>query len=168
MHWFDITVFVLAAISVVYGFTSGLIRQLALLVGIVLGGIFSGIVADKLYPFMEKHMHMEAHIMAPLSYVLAFLLIMILVIFVGTMLQSVLKAIKLDFLNRLAGAAFCLAFLMFVMSICLNLLVEFDRDKSILSEETRTNTYTFSIVQSVAPTVVPYLRFDWLDKIDKN
>lgn len=163
MHWFDITVFVLAAVSIIYGFTSGFIKQLALLVGIVLGGVFSGLVADKIYPYMEKFMHFEPHIMAPASYILAFLLIMVAIVFVGNMIQSVLKAIKLNILNRLAGAAFCLTFLMFVLSVGLSLLVEFDRNKSILSEEVRTETYTFSVVQSVAPAIVPYLRFDWLD-----
>lgn len=167
MHWFDITVFVLAALSVIYGFTSGLIMQLALLIGIVLGGMFSGLVADKIYPFMEKYLQLEPHIMAPASYVLAFILIMIVISLLGTMLQSVLKAIKLNFLNRLGGAAFCLTFVLFVLSICLNLLVEFDRNKSILSDEVRVDSHTFSIVRSVAPTIVPYLRFDWLDDAEK-
>lgn len=167
MHWFDITVFVLATVSIIYGFTSGLIMQLALLIGVVLGGMFSGMLADKIYPFMEKFLHMEPHVMAPASYILAFLLIMIGISFVGNMIQSVLKAIKLNILNRLAGAVFCLTCLMFVFSICLNLLVEFDRNKSILSEHVRKESLTLSTVQSVAPAIIPYLRFDWLNGAKK-
>ena len=92
---------------------------------------------------------------------------MIGISFVGNMIQSVLKAIKLNILNRLAGAVFCLTCLMFVFSICLNLLVEFDRNKSILSEHVRKESLTLSTVQSVAPAIIPYLRFDWLNGAKK-
>lgn len=167
MHWFDITVLALAIISVIYGYISGLLMQLALLVGVVLGGIFSGVVADKIFPFLINQAGMQPHIAGPLSYIVAFLIIMLAVCLLARMLQSVLKAIKLNFLNRLAGAVFCFVGLVFVLSIGLNLLIEFDRSKSILTEEIRTDTRTFPIVQSAAPAIIPYLRFDWIEQIDK-
>lgn len=164
MHWFDLLVIVIAVVAIAYGYISGLIMQLALLVGLVLGALFSGMVAEKVNPFLVEYVHMQAHVAGPLSYIVAFILIMIGVFILAQMAEKLLKTIKLNLVNRIAGAVFSLISLLVVLSIGLNLLVEFDRDSKILTPKARTETYAFPVLKEVAPVVIPYLRFDWIDK----
>lgn len=168
MHWFDLGIMILAIIAILYGYVSGLIMQLALLVGLILGAVFSGMVAEKVNPFLIDYVNMQPHVAGPSSYVVAFILIMIAVFALAQMIEKVLKTIKLNVLNRLAGAVFSLVSLMVVLSIGLNLLIEFDRDSRILSEQTRVEAYSFLVLKEVAPSVVPYLRFDWVERLSNK
>lgn len=164
MATFDIVILLMAAVTLLIGFSTGFIMQVSLLAGVILGGVFAGQLAVVIAPKLLEWTGAPPHIIGPLSYVIAFILILIVLLLIGRMAQSLLKVIKINFLNRLAGAIFSMAAWFLIASIVLNIVVEIDQDKTIIKENTRNNSYTYPLVKSIAPKAIPYLRFDWVNR----
>lgn len=163
MNWFDLVVVILIVLTLIKGFFSGLIMQVATLAGIILGAIFAGTLAAMIAPKLITLVDGSPHIIGPLSYIIAFVVILIALFFAGKLIESFADALKMTALNRLAGALFCCAKWIVLFSIGLNLLVEFDQNKNIIKEDVREQSYTYPLVSEVAKTVIPYLRFDWIN-----
>jgi len=161
MNWFDLVVVILILLALIKGFFFGFVMQIAMLAGLILGAIFAGKLSEFIAPELIKLTDVSPHIMAPLSYIVAFIAILVALFFAGKLVESFIKAVKLNTFNRIAGALFCSLKWIVLFSILLNLLVEFDRDKKIIKEDIRENAITYSVVSEVAQTVIPYLRFDW-------
>ena len=162
LNWFDIVVILLILITLIKGFFSGLIMQVATLAGIILGAIFAGKLSEFIAPELIKLTDASPHIIGPLSYIVAFMAIIVALFFTGKMIESFMNALAMNTLNKLAGAVFCAAKWIILLSILLNLIVEFDQDKKIIKEDARNNSYTYPLISEVAKTVIPYLRFDWI------
>jgi membrane protein required for colicin V production len=128
----------------------------------VLGAIFAGRLSSVIAPWLIEFTGASPHIIGTLSYVIAFLLILVALFFAGRLLQSFVNAIKMNTLNQLAGALFCCAKWVILFSILMNLIVELDRDKHIITEDVRENARTYPVIIDIARTVIPYLRFDWI------
>lgn len=163
MNWFDLVVVIIAGLALVKGFFSGFIMQAATLAGIILGAIFAGKLAAFIAPEMISLIDGSPHIIGPLSYIIAFVIILVILFFAGKLIESFADALQLSALNRLAGALFSCAKWIILFSIALNLLAEFDQDKKIIQEDIRKESYTYPLVSEVAKTVIPYLRFDWIN-----
>ncbi|MFV0419573.1 MAG: CvpA family protein [Dysgonomonas sp.] len=163
MNWFDLIVVILIVLTLIKGFFSGLIMQVATLAGIILGAIFAGKLAAIIAPRLITLVDGSPHIIGPLSYIVAFAAILVALFFVGKLIESFADALKMTALNRLAGALFCTAKWIVLLSIVLNLLIEFDQNKNIIKEDVREESYTYPFVSEVAKTVIPYLRFDWIN-----
>lgn len=161
INWFDLLVVILVVATFIKGLFSGLVMQIATLAGIILGAVFAGKLAEIMAPELINLTDASPHIIAPLSYAVAFLIILIALFFAGKLLESFVDALKMTALNRLAGALFCSAKWIVVFSILLNLLVEFDQNKSIIKKDIREDSHTYPLVSEVSKVVIPYLRFDW-------
>lgn len=162
MNWFDLVVLILAVLTLVKGFFSGLVMQVASLAGLILAAIFAGQLSTILAPKLIELTNASPHIVGPLSYIIAFILIIVALLFAGKLLQSFVDAIKMNTLNRLAGALFCCAKWIVVFSILMNLLVEFDQDQKVVKEDIRKQAISYPYIMDIAQTVIPYLRFDWV------
>lgn len=162
MNWFDLIVVILVLVTLAKGFFSGLVMQIASLAGLILGAIFAGQLSALLAPKLLSLTNASPHIIGPLSYVIAFLVIIVALLFAGKLLESFVDAVKMNTLNRLAGALFCCAKWIIVFSILLNLLVEFDQNKTIIKEDVRKNSQVYPYITQISQTVIPYLRFDWV------
>lgn len=164
MATFDIIILVLAAITLIVGFSTGFVMQVALLAGVVLGAIFAGQLATYINPYLLDWTGGASHIIGPVSYVISFIIILMALTLVGKLAQSVLKAVQINFINRLAGAIFSLAAWLVIASIVLNVVVEIDKDKVIIGENTRQRSYAYPWVKDLAPKAIPFLRFDWIPR----
>lgn len=162
MNWFDLVIVILILITLIKGFFSGFVMQVATLAGIILGAIFAGKLAEIIAPELIELVEGSSHIIGPLSYIIAFVAILVGLFFIGKLLESFIDALQMGMLNRLAGALFCSVKWIIIFSIVLNLIVEFDQDKRIIKEEVRNESYTYPYIAKVAQTVIPYLRFDWI------
>ncbi len=163
LNWFDLLILILICVTLVKGFFSGLVMQIASLAGIVLGAIFAGKLSEIIAPRLIEFTDSSPHIVGPLSYILAFVAILVALFFAGKLLESFVDALKMTALNRIAGAFFCTAKWVIVFSILLNLLVEFDQHQNIIKEDVREHSHTYPLVSEIAKVVIPYLRFDWIN-----
>jgi len=165
INWFDILIAVLLIVTLIKGYSSGLVMQIATLAGVVLGAIFAGILSEFIAPTLLEWTKAEPHIIAPLSYIIAFILIFIALILLGRSLQSIIKVVKMNIVNRILGAIFCSLTGLIALSILLNIVIEFDKDKRIINESVRTQSLAYPFVKMASPLIIPYLKFDWYNDV---
>lgn len=165
MNWFDLVVIIIVILTLIRGFFSGFVMQVASLAGLVLAAVFSGKLSGLFAPKLIELTDASPHIIGPLSYLIAFIAIIIALLFAGKLVESLVDAIKMNTLNRLAGALFCCAKWIVVFSILMNLLVEFDQDKNIIQNDVRQHSLSYPYIVDIAQTVIPYLRFDWVKEL---
>lgn len=160
METFDIIVLSLAIVAFIAGFLTGLVMQLAILAGVVLGSVFSGELAACLSPVIGDWIGGVQQIVKPLSYIISFFIIVTLSALAGRLLQSVFKAVKINVLNRLLGGFSGLLSYVIILGIVVNIIEDIDKKGAILTDDIRKKSVTYSLIKEVATTVVPYLRFD--------
>lgn len=160
METFDIIVLSLAIVAFIAGFLTGLVMQLAILAGVVLGSVFSGELAAWLSPVIGDWIGGVQQIVKPLSYIISFFIIVTLSALAGRLLQSVFKAVKINVLNRLLGGFSGLLSYVIILGIVVNIIEDVDKKGAILTDDIREKSVTYSLIKEVATTVVPYLRFD--------
>ncbi|MFR9166060.1 MAG: CvpA family protein [Dysgonomonas sp.] len=160
MTWFDIIIIILVIASFIRGCISGLVKQLASLAGIIIGAVFAGQVAKFLSPHILQITDLPDYVVNPLSYLVAFVLILIGFLFLGRMVHSLVEALKMGSLNRLAGAVFSVAKWLIVASILLNVIVEFDQKEKIITKQIKEESQTYPYVEAITPYFIPFLKFD--------
>lgn len=166
MNWFDLIILIIAIGAFARGLYSGLIMQLARLIGLILAAIFSGKLSAFIAPKLANITDASPHIISPLSYIISFIIIVAIIFIIGRLLQSTIKIMHLNTFNRIIGGFFCSISWLILSSICLNIIVEFDQKKDIIKEDTRKTACTYPYMIELGQTVVPYLKFDKLGKFN--
>lgn len=164
MSWFDIIVLLILLGAFIRGMQKGLTMQLAGLVAIIIGAIFAGKAADIILPFLLNSVNISANIAAVISYVLAFTIIVFAIKFIGKMLHSLFEALHLSFLNKTLGAFVGVITASVVLSILINLAVMLDPEEELVTSNLKRETFFYSKIQMVVPTIVPYLKKEVWEK----
>ena len=159
MHWFDFVVFAILVFAVVRGFMSGFIMQIAYLAALVVGAIFAGVISGFILPFFEFSSE-SMHYAHPITFIIAFILICVAIVLAGRIFTEVLKTVKLNLPNRLAGSIFCVAKYLFLLSLTVNITAQFsDLQKGVITEDDNgieKKSLTYSSLKKVVPAIIPY------------
>lgn len=161
MNWFDILVAIIILYSFFKGYSSGFIKQLASLAGIIACILLSGKVSSVILPHLQKLGNIPDKLLEPAAFIAAFIIIAAAFLLLGHMLQSILETIKLGFINKIAGAGLGLIKWMIVLSMILNLLVKIDEHHVILPADISARSLTYKYIQPIAPSITPYLKFNF-------
>lgn len=160
MNYLDIILAVPLIWAIYKGFTKGLIFSVASLLALVLGMIgavhFSPVVGE----YVQHWFHPDPAYIQIISFSFTFLLIIMAIYLVAFMVDKLLKAIALGFVNRLAGVVFNIVKVAFILSVILSLLNYLNDLKSFIPEEDREKSILYEPISSFAPSVFPYLKFD--------
>jgi membrane protein required for colicin V production len=153
MNYIDIIIILLLIASAVHGYKKGLIHELASLASFILGIYlaikFSGWVADKLQYFLSQN---TAFIVA---FIIIFLLVSMSVFFIGKMLEKTFEEAELGPINKLAGVLFNIAKTVIVLSVLIFVFNFFQATRNWPSQKTREESFLFTKIESVAPSIYP-------------
>lgn len=166
MNWFDIIIIIVIAYSIFKGYRSGLVKQLASLVGIIASILLSNKVSFLILPYFRSWGIFPDALVGPAAFIASFLIIFAAVLVLGHMLQTIIESIKMDSLNKVGGVVLCLAKWLIVVSLVLNLVEKMDKNHSLIAEDISEKSKTYPYVQPIAPAITPYLKFDF--DIDKD
>jgi len=161
MNWFDILVIIVAIYAFIKGYSSGLIKQLASLAGIIACILLSGKVSLLILPYLRNLGKIPDNLIEPAAYIASFLLIFAVFMLIGHMLQSILQAVHLGMLNKLAGSVLSLAKWMIIISLLVNLIAKIDKNNSIIPSDMDSRSKTYGYIQPIATVIAPYLKFDF-------
>ena len=164
MSWFDIIISLVLLGAFISGMRKGLTMQLAGLAAIILGAIFAGKVADILLPLILKSINISVNTAGVISYILAFVVIVFGIKFIGKMIQSLFEALHINFLNKIMGAVVGTISASIVLSILVNLAVLLDPEEEVITSKLKSDTFFYSKIQIVVPSIVPYLKNKTWDK----
>ena len=90
-----------------------------------------------------------------LSYLLGFMLIVGVLKLVGDLVSKLVGVTPLSLLNHLLGGVFGLMFMMFFLSLSLNMLEYIDRGSHLIPHETKVESRLYAPIIQIVPTIFP-------------
>jgi len=140
---------IIAAILVLYGFYTGYQRGLIKTVFATLSIILAVLVSMKLSPVVmdviQNLLKLNEGINFILGFVLTFFLVMLVIRFIGARLEGVLKAVKINFVNKIAGGAL----MAIVFAVCLGFLFHLADNLRLLPEGEKETSISYPIIDAL-------------------
>jgi membrane protein required for colicin V production len=167
MNYIDLVLGILLIIAAIQGFRKGFIIELASLAALVLG-IWGAIkFSDFTAGFITKHTGFQSEHLSTIAFVVTFIVIVILIHIMGKMLDSIVKAVFLGFLNRLAGIIFGVLKSAVILSIVLLLFDDIDENVHILPAKQKQESKIYEPMKQLVPTLFPFIKL-WNSDDKKN
>lgn len=167
MNYFD-AIFAIAFLWSIYrGLTKGFVIMAATLAALFLGiwGAvhFSSITSELLY----RHLNIQTQYLSLVSFALTFILIVIAVHLLARIIDKLLKAVALGFVNRLAGMLFGILKTALIISILLVVVNNIDKRIPFIPEEHKQGSLLYEPLSKLAPAIFPFLNFNQIrEKIE--
>ncbi|MBN2522504.1 MAG: CvpA family protein [Bacteroidales bacterium] len=163
---FDIIFLIIFSWAIYKGYTRGFILQAATLAALILGIFgaikFSGFTATII---MEK-LHFNWEYMHLMAFAITFIGIVIGIHFLARLFEKLLKAISINFINRLLGVIFNLIKYAFIISAILVVINGINRRIHFLPEKKINQSILYKPLSALAPMLFPYLHFDFTHPFD--
>lgn len=149
---------ILALILIVYGFYKGYSRGLINTVFDTLSIVIAIVASLKLSPLiidvLDKVFKLNPGISFILGFVITFFIIMIFIRFIGKKLESVLKAVKINFVNQIAGGLV----MAMVFAILFSGLLWLSNEVSLLPQKTKDQSITYPVLHTLPDVTIKTLK----------
>ncbi|MEZ4898692.1 MAG: CvpA family protein [Saprospiraceae bacterium] len=142
----DLFFVLIAAFGFYMGYSRGVIKTVFTVVGVLLGILFTLKLSPIGIDFLEGVFNRQNPWIFILGFAGTFLIILAIVRFTGKNLENLFKAVKLNFINKIAGGA--LLSLLFI--ICFSYLVWFLDRTHLVSDSVKSRSFTYPVL-SVMP-----------------
>lgn len=163
MNYIDIILGVLLILAAFRGFYKGFVAEVASLAALILGiwGAihFSHLTSDfiiETFNYQSKHLGL-------IAFIVTFTVIVILVHLIGKAVETIISAVALGFINRLAGILFGIIKTALILSVLLILFDEVDENVRMIPEDVKADSQMYEPVRNLLPTILPFLDFGDLD-----
>jgi membrane protein required for colicin V production len=156
MNWIDLIIVILVILSVISGFSNGLVKEVASLVGLVLGiwGAikFSTFTAAKLYDWFD----LTGQYVGIIAFIITFIAIVILIHFVGMIADKIVDIVQLGFLNRLLGMVFGAIKNILILSVIFTIFNAIDSRRHFLPESVEQSRF-YKPISDIVPSIFPVI-----------
>lgn len=166
MNWLDILLLCLAGLGLVKGLFDGVIRQVVSLIALVAAIFCCAQVADWLRGYILQLDWLPEYGVTVLSYLLGFMLIIGVLKLVGDAMSKLIGVTPLSILNHLLGGLFGLMFMMFFLSLTLNVMEYIDRGSLLIPREAKVESKFYYSIKEIVPTIFPTNLFSKM-QVDK-
>jgi len=169
MNILDIIFLVPLLFALYRGFKKGLIHMVASLLALVLGilgaiklrPVFASLM-DSLFNVAPEHMNV-------IAFAVAFVVIVLVVHIAAFLVDKLIKAVALSFVNRVLGMAFGLLVTAFVISMILWPVNQVNASRQIIKPERIEGSLLYKPLSGFAPAVFPYLKNqDWKEYVPRK
>jgi membrane protein required for colicin V production len=169
MNILDIVFLIPLLFALYRGFKKGIIHMVASLAALILG-IFGAIrlrplfasLLDSIFDISPDHMNI-------IAFSVAFVSIVLVVHLVAFVLEKLIKAVALSFVNRMLGMGFGLLVTAFVISMILWPVNQVNAEKQIIKPERIEGSFLYKPLSAFAPAVFPYLKKqEWKEFVPKK
>lgn len=132
-----------------------MIASLAALILGILGAIklrpLFATLLDSLFTISHEHINV-------IAFAVAFIFIVLVVHLAAFLVDKLVKAVALNFVNRLLGMAFGLGVTMFVISMVLWPINQVNTEKQIIKPKLIEGSLLYQPLSAIAPALFPYLK----------
>ena len=149
MGTFDIIVGIILIFFFLKGLKNGFIIELASVVALVAGIIAAVVFSDAVSHWLSDYI--TTRFLSILSFFIVLIAVVIAVNLVAKMLDRLIKAIALGWLNRLIGALFGMLKAALIISVLLLLLNVFGLSERWFSTEMKRSSYLYMPLKELAP-----------------
>lgn len=155
MNWLDLVLLCLAGFGFVKGLFDGVIRQVVSLIALLVAIFCCAEVAGWLRGYLLTFGDLPDFGVTVLSYLLGFMLIVGVLKLVGDLMSKLIGVTPLSLLNHLLGGLFGLMFMMFFLSLSLNMVEYIDRSSLLIPRETKKESRLYASIIQIVPTIFP-------------
>ena len=160
MSIIDLIFIILLLWSAYKGFSKGFILQLSTLAALLLG-IFGAIhFSDFTANLLTDNFNVSNQYLHIISFAITFIAIVIIVHLLARLIEKLIQAIALGFVNRLLGIVFGVAKVAFIISIILVLVNKANEKYNFLPEDKVEQSMLYEPLSEFAPMIFPYLNFE--------
>lgn len=143
--------------------------MIASLAALVLGIIGAIQLRPLFASFLDSLFDISPDYINIIAFSVAFVVIVLLVNMVAHLVERLIKAVALNFINRLLGMAFGLLVTAFVLSMILWPLNQINAEKQIIKPERIDNSLLYKPLSAFAPAIFPYLKKqEWKEFIPRE
>lgn len=169
MNVLDILFLVPLLFALYRGFKKGLIHVIASLAALILGilgamklrPLFAALL-DSLFNIAPEHIN-------SIAFAVGFVAIVLVVHVVAFLVDKLIKAVALGFVNRLLGMVFGMLVTAFVISMILWPVNQVNAEKQIIKPGLTEGSLLYKPLSGFAPAVFPYLKKqDWKEYIPRR
>ena len=136
------------------GWKKGLVREIATLAGVLLGIWASVHLSQQVAPMLG----LDGESAVLIAFIVTFLVALILTYLLGRCIEGLMKAAKLSFINRLAGALLGAAEALCILAVLLNFLVMIDGKEMILKPAVKEKSILYHPVYSTGNRLTTHLK----------
>ena len=145
---------IIAAIVLIWGlitgFRKGLLQSVFFLIGIGLGLITALKMSEIVSHQLDLLLDIPTRFLPIISFVLIFAITVGIIIMLGNWIESVLKFLKLNIFNRIAGAVMWMLLSVFILSTCYWYGVQY----GLITDKTIDGSVVYPYVAEVSPYVM--------------
>ncbi len=156
MNWIDFVIVILLVLAVISGFSRGLVKEVASLVGLILGiwGAirFSAFTAERLYEWFD----MSGQYIGIISFLVTFVAIVMVIHFAGSLVDKLVETVSLGFLNRLLGMAFGAVKNILILSVIFTILNAIDARRPFLPKSVDESKF-YAPISDIVPAIFPVI-----------
>jgi membrane protein required for colicin V production len=167
--YIDIFLAIFILIGIIQGFHRGLIRTLFSILGIVIGFLAALKFAPYVMTFFENVVKLSPLVSMILGMLLTFVVLMLGIRWLGKSFENTLKLVKLNILNKIAGAGLYAILMIIVYSA----VIWFVDRTNVLSEAEKAQSKSYSMLTQVPmktgaaiDKIKPVFKDFW-DKMDR-
>ena len=162
MNFIDLIFIVILLWSAYRGFTKGFILQLSTLAALLLGILGAIEFSDFTAKLLSENFQIDSDYLNIIAFAVTFVIIVIAVHILAKVIEKLIQAIALGFINKILGIVFGIAKTAFIISIILVLVNKANNKYHFIPEDKINNSYLYQPLSNFAPMIFPYLNFDEL------
>ena len=158
MNYFDIIISIILVWAFYSGFKKGLIYMLFSFISIIVGLYaaihFSYLTIDKLGAYLDK----DPAQMKIIAYILTFIIVFGLLYLVGKILDKLLSAVALGFVNKIAGGALSVAIKVIILSLFFWIFDQANQIYTVVKPETLNQSTLYNPIKDLSPVILVNLK----------
>jgi membrane protein required for colicin V production len=166
MNILDIIFLVPLLFALYRGFKKGMVYLIASLLALVLGIIGAMKFRPLFASLLDSIFTIDPEYINVISFAVAFVSIVIVVHVVAFFVEKLIKAVALNFLNRMLGMVFGVFITAFVISIILLPVNQVNAERQIIKPKHIQGSLLYKPLSSFAPAIFPYIKKqDWKEVV---
>ncbi|MFZ9943537.1 MAG: CvpA family protein [Bacteroidia bacterium] len=167
MNFFDAIICVPLIYGAYAGFQKGLLFEIAMILGLIIGVYLGFKCSDLVYGFLSKVLDAGPTVLHVISFLIVLASILLIFIFYARLMEAVLKITSLNFFNKVAGAVLGIAKFAMAVSVLFWLIKPFEGKVDVIPEKSRKESLLYPYILSASSFITPVIE-DVKDEFDEN
>lgn len=161
MNILDILIGIPLIYAIYKGFTKGFVYEVATLLALILGVYGAIHFSDFTAELIQDTFNYESQYMEYISFIVTFIAIVIGVNLIGKIVDKMVEAVALGFVNHLLGVAFGLLKGIIILSIVIHLLNYVNDKFSFISEEKKKESLLYEPMTHISDSLFEFFDSDF-------
>ena len=154
MNILDLVLAVILLFGLIRGFFRGFFAELASLIALVAGIYIAVHFSHILSDYLSDKVSWSTQFVNLIAFAITFVLIVFMISLAGKFLTGIINFAALGIINKLAGAAFGMIKLAFIISVLIMFFGETNEEINIVEKETIESSLLYSRVKGIAPVLL--------------